>query len=410
MARRLRALTRPGSPGRRRRPPLGFRPAGAAGFARPGRRHAADQRQDGLQRQGFPFRGRPLPRVPGEIRQPQGRRLGPLRPGPGDPRRPGQGLQRGRRGAAAAGRRQGCSRLSVLSLLPRSGRARPGRQVSGPGRGHAAAGPAVEGPGPRPLRRRGQAVRRRPGRLFGPRQAARPRRQRSAHRPGMGSPRPLRPGRDAAAPPRPQGRPRGRRGLHERLAPRQEPLPRPGPLLPRLRLLPAEGRTGGRPVADGPGAVHRPRVRRTCPLFAGANLSQRPHEQPARRGDGAIPGRDRRLRQAEGGGRRDAQTTRSLQERPRREGPSGSAGARPAARLRGPLHVLPRRDAVRGRQIRRGADAAGGVRAAAPDLAAGRGGAAAAGLLPGAAQAVRRRPERRCSRWRTRNRGWPIRR
>ena len=98
-----------------------------------------------------------------------------------------------------AGQRQGRSRLSVLRLLPRPGPARPGRQGAGPDPRQAERGAAAEGPGPRPLRRGGQAVRRRRRRLRRPRQDAGPRRQGTADRPGMGRPRPLRPGRDAAA-------------------------------------------------------------------------------------------------------------------------------------------------------------------------------------------------------------------
>ena len=136
----LRRSTQPGSPA------LAVVLLGAAalpaqhGPARSGRRHAADQRQDGLQRQGLRLRRRPLPRVPGEVRQPQGRRRGALRPGP-----VASSTARTRTTTRAVEQLQPLANVKDAAdypfyrLLPRPGRARPGRQGAGADRGQAAA-------------------------------------------------------------------------------------------------------------------------------------------------------------------------------------------------------------------------------------------------------------------------------
>ena len=181
--------------------PLSFACKRRAGGAGPGGRDAADQRPASLQREELPLRRPALQGVPRQVRQPQG---GARRPATAWPCRLLDGPERDYQRALEAlqplaGAKDFADHPFVLYYLG-AGPARPGRARAGPGGSEAAGGAAAPQRRQRPLRRGGQAVRRRRHRLHRPRQGRRARRRQGiAGRSGVGRPRPLRPGRDATA-------------------------------------------------------------------------------------------------------------------------------------------------------------------------------------------------------------------
>ena len=71
--------------------------------------------------------------------------------------------------------------------------------------------------------------------------------------------------------------------VHRGQASRQEPLPRPRPLLLRFRVVPTQGRPRGRPVAQPAGPVHRSGIRYARPLPVGPRPPQRRRTRRRRR-------------------------------------------------------------------------------------------------------------------------------